>query len=260
MTKVIIMQIRKVFARADVKTSTVVFFLIPILVAFLISRKSDIIQIGDSVFSAMGYASVIIGLLKSVFLIGAIVAFISTTIISKEIDSGLDCVYFTKLKKQEYLFVSKSFAMVLFVTCTFLSIIIASIAGWGIFLCNTEFGSTVFLAEEKDEAVLLVFSILSAYLEMITICGLCCLISLLYKYSKAIVINLAVIVVMRILSGVSILQRWLPSAIGDATALFRLTGRDLVFRGLEGIMVLGVYTITLFTVGVLMYKKMDLVR
>ncbi len=85
-------------------------------------------------------------------------------------------------------------------------------------------------------------------------------VSVLFSSHQIIVINLAVIVVMRILSGVTILQRWLPSAIGDATALFRLTGRDLVYRGLEGVMVLGVYTITLFIVGVLMYKKMDLVR
>lgn len=260
MLKSIGMQIKKVFSRADVKTGVAVFFFIPILVAFLISIESGVIQIGNSVFSAMGYASVIIGLLKSLFLIGGIIALISTAIVSKEIDNGLDCTYFTRLKRQEYLFVSKNIALIFFVTCTFLAMLVASVAGWFVFLRDTDYGSTIFLSDDKDEALLLVFSIISAYLEMITMCELFCLISLLLKYNKAIVVNLVVIVGMKILSNIEAIQRWLPAFIGDATGLFAFTGEELILRGLEGIAVLCLYAIILFMIGLITYRKMDLVR
>lgn len=260
MLKPIGMQIKKVFSRADVKTSVAVFFLIPVLVAFLISIESGVIQIGNSVFSAMGYASVIIGLLKSLFLIGGIIALISTAIVSKEIDNGLDCTYFTKLKRQEYLFVSKNIALIFFVTCIFLAMLVASVAGWFVFLRDTDYGSTIFLSDDKDEALLLIFSIISAYLEMITMCELFCLISLLLKYSKAIVVNLVVIVGMKIISNIEVIQRWLPAFIGDATGLFEFTGEVLILRGLEGIAVLFLYAIILAVTGLITYRKMDLVR
>ena len=47
--------------------------------------------------------------------------------------------------------------------------------GWGIFLKDTEFGNSIFLSSDKDEAILLVFSITSAYLEMIMMSELFCL-------------------------------------------------------------------------------------
>ena len=120
MLKSISTQIKKVFCRSDVKTSIAVFALIPVAIAFLISIESGIIQIGDSVFSAMGYASVIIGLLKSLFLIGGIIALISTAVISKEIDSGLDCSYFTRMKNRNiYMFQKYFYAMFCYINFCF---------------------------------------------------------------------------------------------------------------------------------------------
>ncbi len=260
MLKSISTQIKKVFCRSDVKTSIAVFALIPVAIAFLISIESGIIQIGDSVFSAMGYASVIIGLLKSLFLIGGIIALISTAVISKEIDSGLDCSYFTRMKKQEYLYVCQNISMLCFVTLIFAFLLISSIVGWGIFLKDTEFGNSVFLSSDKDEAILLIFSILSAYLEMIMMSELFCFVSLLFKYSKAIIANLVIIVAIKLLSNIEALQRWVPSYIGDGTGLFEYSGNELISRGFEGISVLLVYTILFAIIGLITYRKMDLVR
>lgn len=254
------MQIKKVCLRADVKTSLTVFFLIPILIAFLISIKSGVIQTGNSVFSAMGYASVIIGLLKSLFLIGGIIALITTAIVSKEIDNGLDCTYFTKLKRQEYLFISKNITLICFITLIFLFMLISSTVGWFAFLRGTYYGNTVFLSNNKDEAILLGFSIISAYLEMITICELFCYISLRLKYSKAIVVNLVMLVGMKILSNIDVVQRWIPSFIGDATGLFKYSGKELIYKGIEDIIILVIYATVLGVIGLISYRKMDLLR
>lgn len=253
-------QIKKLFCRTDVRTSIVIFTLIPIGIAYLISIKSGVMQVGSSVFSAMGYASVMVGLLKGLLLIGGIIALISTDTVSKEIDSGLDCTYFTRMKKQEYLYISKNIALLCFVTVIFVFLLISSIAGWGIFLKDTEFGSSVFLSNNKDESIVLIFSVLCAYLEMIVMLELFCIVSLLFKYSKAIVANLAILVAIRILANIEIVRRWVPSYIGDATGLFTYSGDELICRGLEGMLVLLVYTTLFSVIGLVIYRKMDLVR
>lgn len=260
MLKIIGAQMKKVFCRSDVRTSILVFAIIPVGIAFLISIESGIIQIGDSVFTAMGYTSVIIGLLKSLFLIGGIIALISTAVISKEIDSGLDCSYFTRIKRQEYLFISKNVSMLFFVTIIFILLLISSVIGWGIFLRDTEFGSSIFLSNDKDESLLLVFSILNAYLEMIMMLELFCLLSLFFKYSKAIIANLVIMVAIKLLANIEVLQRWVPSCIGDGKGLFEYSGNELICRGLEGVSVLLMYTVLFAVIGLITYRKMDLVR
>ena len=74
MFRLICVQYKKVFLRNDVKWILIIFTILPILISFLISIESGIIQIGDSVFSAMGYASVVVGLLNSLLLISVLIA------------------------------------------------------------------------------------------------------------------------------------------------------------------------------------------
>ncbi|MGI5889005.1 MAG: hypothetical protein ACOX6J_06505 [Oscillospiraceae bacterium] len=254
------MQMAKVFHRADVITCIAVFFLIPLLIAFLISIRSGIIQIGDSVFSAFGYASVIIGLLKSLFLLGGIIVLITTSVVSREIDTRLDCTFFTKLGKQEHLFISKNMAVDCAIFCIFASLIVSSLLGWLIILRDTEFGSTVILAEDRDEGRQLIFSIVSAFLEMIAAEKIAAFISLLMKYSRAVIVNLVIIIGIRILANIETIRRWNPSFIGDGTGLFEFTGDKLMERGFEGVAVLLIYAAVFAAAGTIAYRKMDLVR
>ena len=85
-------------------------------------------------------------------------------------------------------------------------------------------------------------------------------VSLLFKYSKAIIANLVIIVAIKLLSNIETLQRWVPSYIGDGTGLFEYSGNELVCRGFEGLSVLLVYTILFAIIGLITYRKMDLVR
>ena len=63
MLKLLRAQLIKVFLRNDVKSVLIIFAVLPISISFLISIESGIIQIGDSVFTGMGYMSVVVGLL-----------------------------------------------------------------------------------------------------------------------------------------------------------------------------------------------------
>lgn len=99
--KILKMQLQKNFSRSDVRIAFFVFCAVPFAIAFMISMKSGVIDIGTSVFSAMGYTSVILGLLKSLLLIGGVTALIVTAIVSKEIDSGLDNIFLSRLKKEK---------------------------------------------------------------------------------------------------------------------------------------------------------------
>lgn len=260
MHQAILMQIKKVFWRSDVLISLLIFALIPFVIAYLISIKSGIIQIGNSVFSTMGYASVIIGLLKSLFLIGGIVALVASSVVAKEIDSGLDCSYFTKLKKQEYLFVAKSLALFCFITLIFLALILSSAAGWYVFLRNTDYGNSLFTSNDTDKAAFLLLSMAGAFLEMLTMCELFCVMSLLFKYSKAVLVNLSLLVLMKLLANIESLQRWVPSFIGDGSGMMQFSGRELVSRGTEGLIILFIYACVLVIAGTIIYRKMDLVR
>ena len=56
MLKLLRAQLIKVFLRNDVKSVLIIFAVLPISISFLISIESGIIQIGDSVFTGMGYA------------------------------------------------------------------------------------------------------------------------------------------------------------------------------------------------------------
>ena len=93
MLKLLRAQLIKVFLRNDVKSVLIIFAVLPISISFLISIESGIIQIGDSVFTGMGYASVVVGLLNSLLLINVTMALITTSLVSKEIDCGLDYVH-----------------------------------------------------------------------------------------------------------------------------------------------------------------------
>ena len=106
----------------------------------MISMKSGVIDIGTSVFSAMGYTSVILGLLKSLLLIGGVTALIVTAIVSKEIDSGLDNIFLSRLKKRENLLISKMFTIDIFITLVFALLIVGCVLGWLVFLRDTELG------------------------------------------------------------------------------------------------------------------------
>ena len=258
--KILKMQLQKNFSRSDVRISFFVFCAVPFAIAFMISMKSGVIDIGTSVFSAMGYTSVILGLLKSLLLIGGVTALIVTAIVSKEIDSGLDNIFLSRLKKRENLLISKMFTIDIFITLVFALLIVGCVLGWLVFLRDTEFGNKLFWEKDSENTRRIIFTVVRSYLEIIVYSKIFTLISIACKYSKAIILNLMILVVMRLLVNIEAIRNWIPTYIGNASDLFEYTGNKIVTHGVQGSLILLLYIIILIILSLYIYKMKDMAR
>ena len=260
MFKLFLVQLKKLFLRTDVKWILAVFALLPFGIALLISMESGIIQIGESVFTAMGYGSVVVGLLNSLLLISVTVALTATSLVSKEIDTGLDCMYVTKVKSRGHILLTKMAAMDLLTLGIFLALILSAISGWFLFLMNSPFGTDVFWSTDKDEAFQLLYTVIGSFVETLVMVRIYILFSLLFKYGKAIVFNFVTIVLFKLLANIEHLRLWIPTYIGSGTHLAQYAGDELVRHGMSGLGLLALYAVALTIANYSLYKKMDLSR
>lgn len=260
MIKLFLVQLKKLFLRTDVKWILAVFALLPFGIALLISMESGIIQIGSSVFTAMGYASVVVGLLSSLLLISVTVALTATSLVSKEIDTGLDCIYIPKVKSRGHILLSKLAAMDVLVTAIYVVLVLSAVAGWFLFLKESAFGTDIFLSEDKDEAFTLLYTVAGSFFETLVMTRIFILFSLLFKYGKAIIFNFVSIVLFKLLANIEQLQAWLPSYIGGGAGLAGYAGEELIRQGLYGIGLLAAYAVVLGIVDYILYRRMDLAR
>ena len=200
----------------------------------------------------MGYASVVVGLLNSLLLISVSMALIATSVVSKEIDSGLDCMYVTKVRKRESIILSKVVILDMLVIMIFLVLVISAILGWYIFLRNTTYGMDILWSDDKDESFLLLFTVIGSFLETLVMTNVYVMFSLFFKYNKAIVFNL--------LANIEQINKWIPSYIGDSTGLYTYTGIELIQHGLINMVLLLSYAIVFLLIDYMIYKKIDLCR
>lgn len=260
MFRLVCVQCKKVFLRNDVRWILAIFAILPILISFLISIESGIIQIGDSVFTAMGYASVVVGLLNSLLLVSVTMALTSTSVISKEIDSGLDCMYVTKVRHREHIIASKIATLDMLVVATFAVLVVSALIGWYAFLRNSPFGTDIFWSDDKDESFMLLYTVVGSFLEMIVMTKMYVLFSLLFKYSKAIVFNFVTIVLLRLLANIEQISKWIPSYIGAGTDLYGYVGNELLQHGMSNVALLLSYAIVISVIDYFIYMKIDLCR
>lgn len=262
MFKLYLVQLRKLISRTDVRWLLAVFAALPFGIAALIAAESGIVQIGDSVFTAMGYGSVVIGLLNSLLLISVTVALITTSVVSKEIDTGLDSMYVTKVESRGHMILTKMAALDLFIVTVFLMLVLSSILGWLVFLKDSSYGTDVFWAVggDRDEIFTLIYTVAGSFFEILVMVRLYTLFSLLFKYGKAIIFNFVSVVVFKLLANIDKLQLWIPSYIGGGTHLMEYTGNELIGKGLAGIGILVGYAAVLSVINYFIYKHMDLSR
>ncbi len=260
MLKLLSVQLKKLFLRTDVICILGVFALLPFGIALLISMESGIVQIGESVFSAMGYSSVVVGLLNSLLLISVTVALTVTSVVSKEIDTGLDSMYITKVKARGKLLLSKSMALDVMILLIFGLLIVSSLLGWLFFLKGTEFGSDFIWSSDSDENFTLVYTFIGSLFETLVMARVYTMFSLMFKYGKAIVFNFVTIVVLKLLANIEALQLWIPSYIGSGMHLAEYTGGTLMRYGVFGIGLMFAYILALSLVNYWIYHKMDLSR
>lgn len=260
MFRLLFAQLRKLFLRTDVKWILAVFALLPFGIAFLISAESGIIQIGNSIFTAMGYASVVVGLLNSLLLISVSVALTAASLVSREIDSGLDNMYVAKVRSRGQILLSKLAAMDALIYTIFLALTASAVAGWFLFLKDSPFGTEVFWSKDKDEMFTLLYTVVGSLFETLAMSRVFILFSVLFKYGKAVIFNFVTIVVLKLLANIELLQKWIPSYIGAGTHLVEFTGDKLIREGLQSLALLAIYAFVLSIVDYIIYRRMDLSR
>ena len=252
-------QLRKLFARTDVNWILLAFTVLPFGIAALIFAESGIVQIGDSVFTAMGYTSVVVGLLNSLLLISVTVALATTSLVSKEIDTGLDSMYVTKVRARGQVLLSKMFVLDVFCVVIFLALLLSSLAGFHLFLLNSPYGTKV-VTSTFEESFSLVYTVLGSFFEALVMVRVFTLMSLLFKHSKALVFSYMAIVGFKLLGNIELLQRWIPTYLSAGTHLYAYSGTELVWAGAESLGVLIVYAVVLSLINYFLYRNMDLSR
>lgn len=260
MLKLWLTQLRKLFARTDVKCILGIFGLLPLGVAVLISMESGIVQIGDSVFSAMGYGSVLVGLLNSLLLISVTMALTVTALVSREIDTGLDCMYIPKVRSRGQLILTKMAALDVLTVAVYAVMLLSALAGWFFFLKGSDFGSDAIWGASRDENITLMYTFLGSFFETLVMTRVFLVFSLLFKYGKAIVFNFVSVVSFKLLANIEKIRDFIPSYLGGGTRLMELTGEELVRGSVRDLSVLAVYALVLSLVGCILYRRMDLSR
>ncbi len=262
MLKLCLAQLKKLFYRTDVKWILTILALLPFGIAMLISMESGIVQIGESVFTVMGYGSVVVGLLNSLLLISVTVALVATALISKEIDTGLDSMYVTKVRSRGQIILSKMIALDLLIVSMFVLMLLSSIIGWFVFLKNSPFGTDVFwsVQEDRDEIFTLIYTVVGPFFETLVMVRVYTLFSLLFKYGKAIIFNFVTVVLFKLLANIEQIRLWIPSYIGGGTHLMEYTGDTLLHNGLYSLALLAGYAVVLTIVNHFLYKRIDLSR
>ncbi len=253
-------QLRKLFLRTDVKWILLAFGVLPFGIAALIFAESGIIQIGDSVFTAMGYSSVVVGLLNSLLLISVTVALSTTSLVSGEIDKGLDGMYVTKVRSRGQILLSKMIALDVLCIAIFLALLLSSLAGFCAFLMNSSYGTKAIATANFEEAFTLVYTILGSFFESLVMVRVFTLVSLLFKHSKALVLSYMTVVGFKLLGNIEVLQRWIPSYLGAGTHLYTYQGSELALAGVSSIGILLGYAVVLSLINYFLYRKMDLAR
>jgi len=252
--------LRKLIGRNDIKISLAVFFALPLLLAFLISIKSGIIQVGNTKFGGLAYAAIVIEMLKSIFLIHVMLAIFASTFIGGEIDSGVDAMYMAKAPRRPALIATKLGALSMVAALVFATAFAAAVVGWFVFLRPSSYGEEAFLTKDADANLYLALALGRALLEMVCMAAVFGLLALFFSQNKALVLSFVCVAGMKLLSNWRLARNFIPTYIGSSNALTNLEGSALLREGLTGAALLLAYTALLYAVSTVRYNRMDLAR
>ena len=239
----------KLFKKIDVKISLLIFALIPLLIAFLISVESNVITIGDSVFAGIEYATVVLGLLKSLFVPYIFMCLFSSSLIAGEIDEGVEAMYIAKIEKKERNILSKCISLISINFSNIIIIVISSSVGWLLFLKGSKYSTGNFFSSISDDNIIFViYFILSI------------LISLFFNQGKSLIISFLLIIISKLLINIDTIKQWIPTYLGDSVSVEMFNGRELIIHGFQNSFVLLIYICILLFFIVFKYNKMDFSR
>ncbi len=253
-------QLRKMYQRKDVKVAYLLFLVIPLLVAFLIKAESNIITIGDSIFSGIGYVSVVLGLLKGLFVFYILLFLFTTSLIAGEIDSMNDAVYYCKVEKRSSIITSKINALVIMSFLLILDICFSASLGWMLFLRNSKFGSMNYFSSSLEENQFMIMMLVFSFIEIVVLMLLSANISLFLSQGKALMGSFLIIIVFKLIENIDGVQKFVPTYIGNLTSVMELSGNKFWYGILEEGLIFFVYIIVMVMLLISKYKRMDYVR
>jgi len=253
-------QLRKLFGRSDIRISLVAFSVLPILLAYLASLNSGIMDVGQSMLAGISYTGLIINILKGVFLLYVLLTIFTTSFIAGEIDSGTENMYIAKAQSRISLVVSKLAALYITTLAIFATIMASSVIGWFLFLRTGKNGEPGYFSVYSVLNQVMVFTIVLTIFEMLFMVSMFSLISLYFTQSKALVFSFVAMVGLRLLASWKQVRYFIPSYIGTADLLDDLQGKALTQQGLIGLTIILTYIIAFSLASIARYKKMDFIR
>lgn len=253
-------QLRKMYQRKDVKVAYLLFFLIPLILAFLIKIESNIITIGNSIFSGIGYVGVVLGLLKGLFVFYILLFLFTTSLIAGEIDSMNDAVYFCKVEKRSSIIISKVNTLLIMSFLLILDICISASLGWLLFLRNSKFGSMQYLSATSDENQFMIMMLVFSFLEIVVLMLVSANLSLFLSQGKALMASFLVIIIFKLVENIEKLQNFVPTYIGNLNSAMELSGKSFWNAVLENSIIFFIYIVVMIVVLTRKYNRMDYVR
>lgn len=253
-------QLRKMFQRKDVWIAYILFFLIPIILAFLIRIESNIITIGDSVFSGIGFVGVVIGLLKGLFVFYILLFLFTTSLIAGEIDSLSDAVYYGKVEKRISIILSKINALGVMAITLMIDICISSSIGWFVFLRKSKFAYDFYILQSSDETQFIMMMIVLSVVEILVLLLFSANFSLILSQGKALMASFLLLIIFKLIENVELVQKFVPTYIGNLSNAMELTGEKFWNTVLLDGTVLLAYIVILIIILIKKYDRMDYVR
>lgn len=256
----ICVQLRKMYQRKDVKVSYLLFFLVPIILSFMIKIESNIITIGDSVFSGIGYVGVVLGLLKGLFVFYILMFLFSTSLIAGEIDNLTDAVYYCKVQKRTSIILSKVSSLIIMSFLLIMDICVSASIGWLLFLRDSKFGSSQYWASATDENQFMIMMILFSFIEIVVLMLISANLSLLLSQGKALMASFLVIILFKLIENIETIKIYIPTYIGNLNSAMELSGKSFWNETMQNGFVFLIYVIILVVVLIRKYNRMDYVR
>lgn len=253
-------QLRKMYQRKDVKVAYLLFFLIPLILALLIKAESNIITIGNSIFSGIGYVGVVLGLLKGLFVFYILLFLFTTSLIAGEIDSMNDAVYYCKVEKRSSIIISKINTLLIMSFLLILDICFSASLGWLLFLRDSKFGSIHYFATSINENQFMIMMLVFSFLEIVVLMLLSANMSLFLSQGKALMASFLVIIIFKLVENIEKLQKFVPTYVGNLNSAMELSGKSFWNVILEEGIIFFVYIVVMIVLLIRKYKRMDYVR
>lgn len=250
-------ELYKLFKRKDVFWSLLISIFVPLLFGLLAKTESDILTISGEKFSAIQYAIMMFGFLKSLFLFYFMFIIFTSSTFAGELEKGNLSLLLVRSENRVKIMLSKVLALLTVLMVFIFFVILSGIISYYIFLYNIKFATNEFLGKEYLRflymPLLSIFEI--ALLIMITM-----LLSLFFGVYKTNLLSIGLIILMKVLEKVDKIKVFIPTYLADINAWGNIykTEHELLIKVMQNIGFLSIYIAIVLIVTLCYFSKMEI--